>query len=187
MKKLFSTIIILLCLAIVGWNIYLYIDSTDSPAPSTIDISVSSTTYGDTSMDISGTTPSKILPGTKISQTVTVSNIGQGSAWIRVKMDTAFQDTQGSLLTREDLSVILCTPGSGWIDGGDDYYYYEVPVQVGETTPNLIGELMVSTQMGNGYMCSSCQLTFIAQAVQAADNPIPNGGTVADVQGWPEI
>ena len=39
--------------------------------------------------------------------------------------------------------------------------------------------------MGNEYQNSTATVTVTAEAVQTANNAIPEGGSVTDIPGWP--
>ena len=50
----------------------------------------------------------------------------------------------------------------------------------------LFNEVLFSSAMGNEYQNCTAKIFVSAQAVQSANNPIPEGGTVTDIPGWPE-
>ena len=49
----------------------------------------------------------------------------------------------------------------------------------------LFDTVTFAADMGNAYQNCTVDIDIEAQAVQVKNNPIPAGGTVLDVQGWP--
>lgn len=133
-----------------------------------------------------------IMPGSCISKIVSVANTGTGDAWIRVKVDAAIQSADKTPLPLEldiqgvKVPVMTFTVEDKWIDGGDGYYYYTSPVAPGGHTEVFFKDVTFALEMGNAYQSSTANLTILAQAVQTANNPIPDGGDVTDIPGWPE-
>ena len=138
---------------------------------------------------------SGVMPGTSVSKIVTVKNDGAADAWIRVKVDQE--------ITNPDKNPLPLTIGEGekadpvmsfevdsekWTyEGG--YYYYKLPVSpMGEDEDGvlLFDEVLFSGAMGNEYQNCTAKIFVSAEAVQYANNPIPEGGTVTDIPGWPE-
>lgn len=73
-----------------------------------------------------------------------------------------------------------------WIDGGDGYYYYSKIVPAGESTKVLFENVCFAKEMGNEYQNCKVYIDVFAEAVQSDNNPIPEGGSVTDIKGWPE-
>lgn len=127
-----------------------------------------------------------IMPGTSASKIVSVKNIGD-EAWIRVKVDTTILDSQGNELpqTIGDTSVVSYEVSSTDWFSSDGYYYYKDSVQMNESTNILFDEVRFAKEMGNEYQNCRIEIDIDAQAVQTANNPIPAGGDVSDIPGWP--
>ena len=127
-----------------------------------------------------------IMPGTSASKIVSVKNIGD-EAWIRVKVDTTILDSQGNELpqTIGDTSVVSYEVSSTDWFSSNGYYYYKDSVQMNESTNILFDEVRFAKEMGNEYQNCRIEIDIDAQAVQTANNPIPAGGNVSDIPGWP--
>lgn len=127
-----------------------------------------------------------IMPGTSASKIVSVKNIGD-EAWIRVKVDTTILDSQGNELpqTIGDTSVVSYEVSSTDWFSSNGYYYYKDSVQMNESTNILFDEVRFAKEMGNEYQNCRIEIDIDAQAVQTANNPIPAGGDVSDIPGWP--
>lgn len=127
-----------------------------------------------------------VMPGTSVPKIVRIQNTGASEAWIRVKMDASILDEQGKDLSLtigdSEKTVVEFSVLTGWLDGGDGYWYYEKPVSAGEMTDALLEEVHFSEKMGNEYQNCTANLLISAEAVQTANN----GETVLDAQGWPE-
>lgn len=128
---------------------------------------------------------SGILPGTSVSKIVKVKNTGSDKAWIRVQIESSIRDEKGNemppVLGEDKIPVMEYEILSGWIDGGDGYYYYEAKVDSEEYTEILINEVTFNPAMGNEYQNCIANIVINAQAVQVANN----GDTVMDAKGWP--
>ena len=133
-----------------------------------------------------------VMPGVDVEKTVSVTNVGPGDAWVRVKVDTAITPGE-NVKPKEKLNPGMVTfdVGEGWIPGDDGCYYYSLPMKAGETTPNLFSLVSFSPKMDNDYQGCTVTMTVSAQAVQVKNND--NGGDLTElteesfsqVQGWP--
>lgn len=126
------------------------------------------------------------MPGTAVSKIVSVKNTG-AEAWIRVKVDTTILDRQGRELplTVDNASVISFGVDSrDWMEK-DGYYYYQSPVATNASTAILFDKVRFAGEMDNAYQDCKVLIDVKAQAVQTANNPIPAGGNVSDIAGWP--
>lgn len=124
-----------------------------------------------------------VMPGSTVSKIVSIRNTGSADAWIRVQVGTTVESGEKAPL---DAGVVRFTVEGPWRDGGDGYYYYEKAVPAGSETEVLFREVRFDPNMSNDYQNCTVYITVKAQAVQTANNPIPAGGTVADVTGWPD-
>ena len=135
---------------------------------------------------------SGVLPDTSVSKIVSVRNVGESTAWIRCRVEMKIWDADGNELPTEitvgDRVVPLMTIDVNdyiWIYE-DGYYYYHLAVDPGYYTDILFEEVYFAHEMGNDYQDCTVNVIVYAEAVQTANNPIPDGGDVTDVQGWPE-
>ncbi len=133
-----------------------------------------------------------VMPGASVSKIVSVKNKGTADAWIRVKVEKSIQDPGGKELPLEVtvdgriipiLSFII--DDAKWIKGNDEYYYFTQAVAPEKSTDVLFEEVHFASEMGNEYQKCTTNIVVSAQAVQAANNPIPDGGDVTDIKGWP--
>lgn len=133
---------------------------------------------------------SGILPGATASKIVTVANIGPGAAWVRARVTITITTPDGETLSplievgQEKLPVATTPIGSDWTLGADGCYYYTKTLSPGESTTPLMQEVRFAPEMGNPYQGCTAYVTVYAQAVQAANNPPPNGD-VTEIPGWP--
>ena len=123
-----------------------------------------------------------VMPGSTVSKIVSIRNTGRSDAWIRVRVSIEMKDGEGQPL---DTGVVGFTVEGPWFDGGDGYYYYGEAVPAEKETQVLFREVRFDPDMGNEYQNCTAYIKIEAEAVQTANNPIPDGGTVRDVAGWP--
>ncbi len=123
-----------------------------------------------------------ILPAQIIEKTVSVKNIGDSPAWVRIKATQEFKDASGKALPYsiygED-GLLLGELGEGWTYS-DGYYYYSKAVEPDEATAKFIEEFTVNPKLGNEYALGVARLIFNAESVQSNYN----GETVFEARGW---
>ena len=124
-----------------------------------------------------------VMPGASVSKIAWVENTGSQSAWVRVRVDLAAEDAQGGALETSVASFVL---GEDWLDGGDGYYYYKEALPAGERTTPLFEAIDFDPAMDETYTSGKITVTLGAEAVQTANNPVPDGGDVRGVTGWPQ-
>lgn len=120
-----------------------------------------------------------IMPGTTVTKIAEVKNVGKGEAWIRVAVNKYVQTEDGTVADTDLIKLDINT--TEWIDGGDGYYYYTLPVKPGEVTTPIFTTVTFEAAMGNEYQNSAAHVKVDAQAVQTANN----GTTVTEAAGWP--
>lgn len=125
-----------------------------------------------------------VLPGQAYAKRVSVTNrTGSQEAWVRVRVEKAFQNADGSVFAG-DLSaiVLLGLNETDWAyDGG--FYYYRQSLSPGETTPPLfIGVLLDGDKLDGSYANKRANVSVAAYAVQAKNNATSATAAV----GWPE-
>jgi len=83
---------------------------------------------------------------------------------------------------------------ANWSVNVDGWCYYLTPVGIGDITSAFTESVTLDSSVGNDYQGCTITITVTAQAVQSANNPIPEGlkdlenntpYSVADVNGWP--
>lgn len=144
------------------------------------------------------TQPIPVMPSVQVSKVVAVENLAV-DCYVRVKLDltvkkadeTVLQTqlgSDGSLphLTNEKNDVLTLDIQEGWTFK-EGWWYWEKPLS--PTTSMMSGPLFKQVSFSGPYLTNEYQNTTVdilvtAQAVQAANNPIPAGGITA-VPGWP--
>lgn len=126
-----------------------------------------------------------VMPGAEHSKIVNVKNVGSNPAWVRVKVTTSIKVGTEAL----DTDVLsLDFNSTEWIAGEDGYYYYKAVLEPGATTDKpLFTEVRFDgVGMDNKYQNAQIEIGVQAFATQSENNPIPSGGDVTDVKGWPQ-
>lgn len=196
-KKLLSVTVVAICLAVLGYGTAAYV--TDEVRAHNVITSggigielVEKTVENGAEVDFPTDGISGVMPGTEVAKIVTVKNTDSGDAWLRVKVESSIQSAaQQELpktLTVGQTSVSVVTLDfntDDWVDGGDGFYYYSAPVRAGESTSALFRTVSFAKEMGNEYQNCKVFIDVTAQAVQSANNPIPDGGSLTDIKGWP--
>lgn len=115
------------------------------------------------------TTP--VMPGDCISKKVRIENTGSGSAYIRAKIDIAFDGDDQQELSTEPISLNI---GDDWTLADDGYYYYKNIVDSGEETSNLFTTVYFDDDMGNDYQNKKLRINIDAEAIQSKNNDRTN-------------
>lgn len=203
-KKLFSLSVIVICLAIMGYGVIAYFtDVTIAHNVITsggVDVEIVETQTGSGPSLVEGI--SGVMPGGEVVRTVTVENQEKSSeSWIRVWLNIAITEQGDPILNPtvknlplsvknalgEDVDVVtLDISPENWILGDDGYYYYKSSVEPEHSTAPLFTTIRFATEMGNEYQNCKVLIDISVEAVQTANNPIPDGGDVTDIVGWPE-
>lgn len=144
-----------------------------------------------------------VMPGKSVSKIVQAKNVGTSDAWIRVLVDIRITESDpeapdsGSslplIIPGTDINAIQLDFNLGegknqWTLGEDGYYYYNSPIGVKEGTnytEPLFENVKFAPQMDNTYQGCKVMIDVFVEAVQAANNPIPENGNVTDIVGWP--
>ena len=122
-----------------------------------------------------------VMPAQEVSKIVKVKNIGDNAAYVRIQVEKAISLAEG---VQGDPDVSLITMDfdrAGWTEN-DGYYYYNEPLEPGETTTALFNNVTFAPSMGNMYQNSTATITVNAQATQVKNN----GTDVFTAAGWPE-
>ena len=157
-----------------------------------VDIALVETMLGDDGKEVPFENADGVMPGQNVSKIVRVANTGVGAAWVRVKLDTTVTVNEKAIegweeYLKYEINDEPAEEGDTayWIPGEKGWYYYSEIVPVNGETEPIIREVTFEATMGNDYQNSRTAIDVSAQAVQAANNPIPAGKTVADIPGWP--
>lgn len=119
----------------------------------------------------------------KTKSNVNVTNTGDIDAYIRVKLATYRVNDEGDHIGGI-AKIPDFTPGAGWVENGD-YYYYTKPVAPGEQPEislidriTLTGSYDAADDADGGKQV----IEVMAEAIQA--NGVADGGTKAVVKAW---
>lgn len=197
-KKILAIAVIAICACICFGTTLAYFTAEDTAhnaiTSGGVGITIVEKTLGDngTELDFPAEGIQGIMPGSKASKIVSVSNTGASEAWIRVKVEISILGADGAALPTaleqpdRIIPIVTFVAEEEWVDGGDGYYYYSQPVPAGDKTGILFHEVAFAPEMPNEYQNCTAHIDITAEAVQTANNGIPAGGNVTDVLGWPE-
>ena len=129
--------------------------------------------------DVSGVTP-----GQTVSKIVTVKNIGETDAWVRVEVAKAIDLAAGREGAVDLALVEIECDTAHWVDGGDGYWYYASKLAPGASTEPLFEAVRFLTTMDNLYQGSTVTVDVYAQAVQYKNNA-DDTDDVLKASGWP--
>ena len=119
-----------------------------------------------------------IIPGDIVSKQVSVENICDHPFYLRVKL--VIGSTNKALYADDCLKLDINTTHWTLEDG---FYYYNVILQPGETTPTLFTQVeIVGNKVDQTHIGSMLSLTVNAYAVQSENNPADFPWTAS---GWP--
>lgn len=76
---------------------------------------------------------------------ITVTNTGNIDAYIRIRLVTYWKDSSGKIVFGP-ATIPAFTPGTNWIVGADNTYYYALPVNPNGITGNLLTESITMAQ-----------------------------------------
>ncbi len=113
-----------------------------------------------------------LKPGDLSEKSVTVENIGNNDAYVRVSVTLEWANGE--------LSNDVIVPNyntESWVNR-DGYWYYNQCLETGEETPVLFDSVSFSSEAGNSYMNAMLNVIVEASAIQAAN------GAVADEWGF---
>ena len=123
-----------------------------------------------------------VMPGSSVTKVVQVENTGVSEAWVRVKIDKAFNLADGVTGEPDASLVALDIDETKWTEK-DGWYYYNTPLVHGATTTSLFTQVSFDISMPNMYQNSTVEIAVTAQAVQTANN---DSAGALGAAGWPE-
>ena len=121
-------------------------------------------------------------PGEIYSKIPQVFNNDDGDVWVRVKVLRTAKLRDGTVLEEEDDKLVVDFDNVNWLQGDNNYYYYNRSLKNGELTEPLFTEVKIAEEVDNKYNGATFGFKLIAQAVQVANN----GSDVLSAEGWPE-
>lgn len=129
-----------------------------------------------------------VRPGQVIDKVVSAKNNGNNTEYVRIHVEKSWTDN-GVVLEDKDPDYIVLNFSNPelWVDGEDGYYYYQKPLEPGETAENLIESFSLPADWDmNGYFSIDGNITVRAEAVQY-DNFSPEQNADGDIVGWWDI
>lgn len=187
-KKLFAMMALVIVIAILGTGTLAYFTTRalvhNVITTGGVNIELEETMLNDKGQEIPFVDQTGAMPGQEISKIVRVTN-KDAEAWIRIQVvETIDEKADSENVIR--INYNLGTAPTQWTEK-DGWYYYNKPLANGETTEPLFkGVTLAGREMDNKYQNKDIVVSVSAQAVQAANNAIPDGGNVTDVKGWPK-
>lgn len=107
-----------------------------------------------------------IVPGDVEDKLVEVQNVGSVDAYIRVKVDAAFEEEFDSEFDLYELINFNVGDNGAWEQVGD-YYYYKGKTAPGEKIAELFSTVSIPTTWGNEYADKSFSIQIFVDAIQA--------------------
>lgn len=190
-KKILIIALIVICMSIVGYGTYawLTVRGTIRNVITTggIEITVLEEQLLDGELLPYPIADVDIMPGTEVSKIVRIRN-DEMPAYIRAKYAVVVIDANGKIMdvSTEEINRIITVHGGNdrWVEK-NGWWYYDSQLEVGDITEPFIENVSFSARnMGNEYQNSTIKIVIYAHAVQAANNPAPNGN-ITEVKGWP--
>lgn len=123
-----------------------------------------------------------IMPGDDVTKVVTVKNIGDFDAWIRLRFVTS---AEGDNIPSEgELPMLLDVDTEAWTLQ-DGWYYYNAKLEPGVTAEPLFTTVSFPTEMDNQWQSATFHIAIDMQATQVAHN----GTSALDAAeaSWPII
>ena len=186
-KRLASVALIVLILALFAYGTTAYINAegraTNVITTGTVSLSLTEesgdgTPIEDQSGVQTGLMFTNVMPSQTLEKKPIVKNEGSQPFWLRVRVDKSFESGLSTDVITTDMDMTLWTKSGDW-------YYWNEEVAPGEQI-TVFEHVTFDKTMGNDYQGKEATITIQAQAVQTANNPIPEGGSITDVAGWPE-
>ena len=100
-------------------------------------------------------------PGEPLAKDPTIENIGANPCLVRIKVQWPFNGI--TYRTNYHTGEL----GTGWYDGGDGYFYYLKPLEVGGVSESLFDQVVMPYTLTNGDALTEYNIIVTAQAVQA--------------------
>lgn len=132
--------------------------------------------------------------GGSVKRDVAVTNEADGdnvAIYVRARVDVYWEDGTSAVLPDKpeqgtDYEVSWGAPGADgeWLDAGNGTFYWNVPLEPGETTANLIDELsVIGDQDGRSLVCDVASQGIQAEPHDAVEQAwgvtVADGGTIS--------
>lgn len=132
---------------------------------------------------------SGIMPSATVSKVVSVTNEA-AEAWVRIRLEERIVSRDGvelptTLSDGTPAYTLNLVDNTGWHKGSDGNWYYEYSLWQYDTTEILFDAVTFTPKLGNEYQGCTVYIDVIAEAVQTANNPLPDSGRYEDIPGWP--
>ncbi len=189
-KQIFALSIIAICIAILATGSLAYFTTEDTAhniiTSGRIDIElIEKTEKSDgTLVDFPEEGIGSVMPGTSVSKLVSVQNVGENEAWLRLSVDVRIISETGKELPMElkgGISAVNYTVDTTQWLYQNGWYYYADRVLPKQVTELFFEEVCFPPEMGNEYQGCVVYIEIEAQAVQSANN----GESVMAAKGWP--
>ena len=184
-KKLIAGAVVAICLSLLAYSTSAYFTTektaTNVITSGNIDIELQETALngdGEEMLFESSQERFNVMPSQEVSKIVRVKNTGTNAAYVRISVSKSIElAEQGN----PDVSLVTMDFNSTNWTLQDGYYYYNVPLEPGETTEALFKNVSFDPSMGNMYQNSKAIIKVQAQATQVKNN----GASVTEAAGWP--
>lgn len=148
-------------------------------------------TFGNVHIDLIDeyTRPEKgVMPGQTVDKVVSAKNTGSNTAYVRLKLTKSWWEAD---TPREDLDPAYITlnfsNADKWVEGEDGYYYYQLPLEPGQTAENLMESFSLPNNWDmDGYTCLDGHIDARAEAVQS-QNFTPQVNAAGQITGWNDV
>ncbi|MBR4411287.1 MAG: SipW-dependent-type signal peptide-containing protein [Firmicutes bacterium] len=107
----------------------------------------------------------EVYPGEALAKDPTVTNTGKNPCFVRISV-TGWDSLAPAGLITYRTDYVANALGTDWVLHTDGYYYYTKVLAAGETTDALFDQIVIPTNLTNGYD-GSYSLVVTAEAVQA--------------------
>lgn len=188
-KKLFILASLIICLTTVATGTLAYFTAEDQAhnviTSGKVDIELVEKKINEDGTEEAFEDLIGIMPGTSVSKVVQVTNTGDAAAYIRIAVDKKIILASGND-DEVDMSLISINYNIGSNEDQwtykEGYYYYNSPLEAGNTTKPLFTEVKFDKTMGNMYQEATTEIDVKAYATQVANN----GDSALEANGWPE-
>lgn len=148
-KLLPGLVILVLVLALAVGGVYSYMFARTEDAANELTPATVSCTVDETFKD-------------NKKSSITVQNTGKVDAYLRVRLVTYWVNDAEEIVAKPSAGLTV-NVADGWLAGTDNTYYYRRPVKPGETTDNLLKDV-ITLVSEDGY---KQVIEVFAEAIQA--------------------
>ncbi len=183
-KRLFALAVIMICLSLTAYGTLAYFSSENTAhnviTSSSVAIELQEWADEDKTVPFPEEGVSGVMPGTEVTKIAEVKNTGPEPVWIRVSVEkiiTLAEGVEGDV----NVGLLLLDFNQEYWTLADGFYYYNQPLNPGETTVELFASVAFDPAMDNIYQNSTASVVVTAYAVQTANN----GSSALEAVGWP--